>query len=155
MTVYADTNFFTNLLVDLPQSGDADALAGGYRASRFPPWPVPRLLHMELINALQRLVFEARHGAQKILTTPELALLAEARFVDGLMVGEEWRPCDTDSEHLLAVFDSIVHRRTAQDGFRTYDVLHVASALVLNCDTFWSFDVKARKLAKLEGLGTN
>jgi predicted nucleic acid-binding protein len=39
--------------------------------------------------------------------------------------------------------------------FRTYDLFHVASALVLRCDTFWSFDAKARKLAQFEGLTTN
>ena len=33
-----------------------------------------------------------------------------------------------------------------------FDLLHVASALVLACDTFWSFDPKASKLAALEGL---
>ncbi len=32
------------------------------------------------------------------------------------------------------------------------DRLHVASALVLRCDTFWSFDPKASKLAALAGL---
>ena len=37
-------------------------------------------------------------------------------------------------------------------GFRTYDLLHVATALLLECDTFWSFDIKATRLAKLEGL---
>jgi predicted nucleic acid-binding protein len=34
-------------------------------------------------------------------------------------------------------------------------VIHVASALVLGCDIFWSFDAKAKKLAKLEGLKVN
>lgn len=32
------------------------------------------------------------------------------------------------------------------------DILHVAAALVLKCQSFWSFDKKACKLAKLEGL---
>jgi hypothetical protein len=32
--------------------------------------------------------------------------------------------------------------------------LHVASALALQCDTFWSFDPKASKLARLEGMAT-
>ena len=32
-----------------------------------------------------------------------------------------------------------------------FDLLHVASALILACDTFWSFDPKASKLAALEG----
>ena len=43
-------------------------------------------------------------------------------------------------------------RHTARRGFRTYDLLHVASALLLGCDSFLSFDEKASQLAKLEGL---
>ncbi len=43
---------------------------------------------------------------------------------------------------------------TASHGFRTYDLLHVSSALLLHCDVFWSFDPKANKLASLEGLKT-
>ena len=46
-------------------------------------------------------------------------------------------------------------QHTARHGFRTYDLLHVASALTLKCDGFWSFDPKASKLAALEGLETH
>jgi predicted nucleic acid-binding protein len=53
------------------------------------------------------------------------------------------------------MFRELSNRHTAKGGFRTYDILHVASALVLGCDTFWSFDAKAKKLAKLEGLAVN
>jgi predicted nucleic acid-binding protein len=51
-----------------------------------------------------------------------------------------------------AQFEELALRHTAKHGFRTYDLLHVASALLLRCDTFWSFDPKASKLAALEGL---
>jgi predicted nucleic acid-binding protein len=53
------------------------------------------------------------------------------------------------------LYYDLVHRHTAKHSFRTNDVLHVASALILGCDTFWSFDSKARKLAELEGLMVN
>ena len=43
-------------------------------------------------------------------------------------------------------------RHTAARGFRTCDLLHVAQALILGCDTFWSSDEKANTLAALEGL---
>jgi predicted nucleic acid-binding protein len=51
-------------------------------------------------------------------------------------------------------FQQLSLRHTAKHGFRTYDLLHVASARLLGCDTFWSFDPKASKLAELEGLRT-
>src|SRR5688572_23997575 len=52
----------------------------------------------------------------------------------------------------ITQFEELALRHTAKHGFRTYDLIHVASALVLRCDTFWSFDPKASKLASLEGL---
>lgn len=154
MTVYADTNFFTNLLVELPRSAEADSLAITNREQGSMPLPVCRLLNFELINALQRLLYEAAHGTQKIRITRELALVAEAQFAEQLANGLDWRKCEPDSELLVSIFNDVVHRHTAKRGFRTYDVLHVASALAPGCDTFWSFDKKATHLAKLEGLAT-
>ncbi len=46
----------------------------------------------------------------------------------------------------------IARRQTPRLGTRTLDVLHVASALVLQADTFYTFDRTRRKLAKVEGL---
>jgi predicted nucleic acid-binding protein len=55
----------------------------------------------------------------------------------------------------LAVFDKaqrLSEKHTQRLGTRTLDVLHVASALVLKADTFFTFDVNQAKLAKAEGL---
>ena len=49
-------------------------------------------------------------------------------------------------------FEELALRHTARHGFRTYDLLHVASALTLECDAFWTFDRRTRELAGLEGL---
>ena len=46
----------------------------------------------------------------------------------------------------------IARRRTPRLGARTLDVLHVASALVLQADTFYTFDRSQGKLAMAEGL---
>lgn len=51
--------------------------------------------------------------------------------------------------------DTLVGRHTAAHGFRTYDVLHVTTAIHLGCSRFWSYDAAAIKLAKLEGLQTD
>ena len=53
---------------------------------------------------------------------------------------------------LEAQFEELALRYTAKYGFRTYELVHVASARILNSDTFWSFDPKASRLASLEGL---
>lgn len=62
------------------------------------------------------------------------------------------RPVPVSRPELEAQFEELALRHTAEHGFRTYDLLHVASALLLRCDTFWSFDPKASRLARLEGL---
>ncbi len=46
----------------------------------------------------------------------------------------------------------IARRRTPQLGTRTVGVLHVASALVWQADTFYTFDGSQGKLATAEGL---
>lgn len=155
MTPYADTNFFTAALASVEHTAKALALMEKLRVTRGPALPVTPLVRMELTNALLRLVHEARHGNQGIRATPEQMLLAEHTFLEELERGIVWEKSSLSLDALESRFDDIAHRQTARHGFRTYDILHVASAFVLGCDTFWSFDLKAQKLAKLEGLRTN
>lgn len=81
--------------------------------------------------------------------------MAMGDFEDDLKRGKLLRPVVCALEDIAGRFEVLSARHTARHGFRTYDILHVASALELGCDTFWSFDQKALKLAKLEGLQTN
>jgi len=46
-------------------------------------------------------------------------------------------------------------RHTSTLGVRTLDTLHVAAALELKVDRFWTFDDRQRKLAEAEGLITS
>ncbi|MEQ1852677.1 MAG: type II toxin-antitoxin system VapC family toxin [Chthoniobacteraceae bacterium] len=149
--IYADTNFFTNILVEMPHSAEAGSLLGVSDE----PLPVTWLHRFEVVNAIQQCVFLARHGMQQLRITPEFALAAEASFIEAVTLGVWCCPMDVQIAELETVFQDIAHRHTAKEGFRTYDILHVSSALVLGCDTFWSFDAKAKRLAKLEGLKVN
>lgn len=45
-------------------------------------------------------------------------------------------------------------RYAARHGTRTLDSLHVASALEMNADEFWTFDKRQQALAKTAGLQT-
>lgn len=154
MTPYADTNFFTRCLVPLTESPAADALSEKLDATGG-ILPVTWLLQLEVANALQRLVFECKHRPQGFHITWQAALMAEEEFADIVAAGTTWRAVEISPSELENQFSALVHRHTAKYGFRTYDILHVASALVLECDTFWSFDKKAKKLAALEGLKAN
>jgi predicted nucleic acid-binding protein len=151
----ADTNFFTALITGGPHGEAARQLQAAAQETGCPPLPVTFLTRMEVTNAIQLQVFFTRSGVPGIHSNPELALLVEMIFTDELARGESMIPMDLDLAALESTFDVVAHRHTAREGFRTYDILHVSTALLLGCDTFWSFDAKAKKLAKLEGLTTN
>ena len=95
------------------------------------------------------------HGAQLLRVSPELATAVTGHFFEQMDLGIRFRRCQVSEQQVERIFMDLAHRHTAREGFRTYDILHVASALVLGCDTFWSFDATAKKLARLEGLAVN
>lgn len=55
---------------------------------------------------------------------------------------------------LYEIADRISRRRTFKLGARTLDILHVASALALKAETFYTFDERQRRLAGAEGIRT-
>ena len=154
MKVFADTNFFTHLWLDLRHTPEAQSLFEELLDAEA-VLPVTRLTRMEFTNALQRLVFESRTGTQDLRINLETAMATQAILEDELTaaVWAQWTPIH--EAPLEAVFENLAYRHTAKHGFRTYDILHVASALILDCDTFWTFDERAKRLAALEGLRTN
>jgi len=101
------------------------------------------------------LVYESNHGRPGYTVSASTALAAEAGFELEVENGQSLSIREPDARLLDELYYDLVHRHTAKHGFRTHDVLHVASALILGYDTFWSFDTKARKLAELEGLKVN
>lgn len=117
------------------------------------PIPVTPLIKFEVTNALERMVFETRHGGTA-RTTPEMAMVAQTNFDGDLSQGIKLTPISLSLPDIESQFDTLVRRQTATHGFRTYDVMHVASALKLRCKRFLSFDAKANALAKLVGLKT-
>jgi len=151
MTPYADTNFFTRLYLELPGSAEADHLLENARRVSAKPLPVAWLHQIETINAFQLHVFVRRAPGQPHVSL-EQAALAWAEFRSDLASGIFICHALIPNDKLEHQFEELCLRHTAKYGFRTYDLLHVASALVLECDAFWSFDPKATKLAQLEGL---
>ena len=152
MNIYADTNFFTRLYLQLSDTSLALEMLEQARRETFAPIPVTWLLRIEITNAIQFHVFAGRNGQTRV--TPEQASIAATTFWEDLSEESFLWSAPVDMEQLEELFFKLSLRHTARHGFRTYDLLHVASALVLECDTFWSFDPKANKLAKMEGLRT-
>ena len=149
MKPYADTNFFTRLYLPLPESERADSLLEDARKG--PAVPVTWLHRMEMTNALELSVWLGKQGGHPAVSAQQAAV-ALATFREDLEAKTFLAPANPDFEKLEEWFGETAQRHTAKHGFRTYDILHVVSARILGCDSFLSFDQKARKLAALEGL---
>jgi len=153
MNPYADTNFFTRAYLKLTDSAVADELLASAAEGKASALPVTWLHRFETANAFQLHVYFARAAGHPFVSS-ERAALAQANFRNDIQNGEFLRLAAIPMADLERQFEELSLRHTARYGFRTYDLLHVASALVLKCDHFWSFDLKASKLAALEGLKT-
>ena len=151
MTPYADTNLLTRVYLRQEDTEEAVVLLESLAGKDARRLPITWLHRLELINAFQLHVFTARAPGQ-LFVIPEQAALAQANFRSDIQRAEFLHSTAILAAELEKQVEELSLRHTARHGFRTYDLLHVASALVLKCDGFWSFDPKASKLAGLEGL---
>jgi predicted nucleic acid-binding protein len=151
MKAYADTNLFLRLYLELADSSEADDLISLARQGPASPLPITWLHRVEFVNALELHVFLARQPGH-VRVTPEQAAVAWVSFQDDLANGAFLRPARLSDWQVEEEFAALSRRFTARQGFRTYDLLHVTAARLLGCDTFWSFDERASKLAGLAGL---
>lgn len=153
MRPYADSNFFTRLYLVLPGSELATELMRNAVGTAESSLAVTWLHRFEIVNAFQQQIYSSRVYGQPRITS-EQAAIAQASFRSDLLRQGFLRLVTVDQDKLASIFEDVSLRYTARNGFRAYDVVHVASALLLGCDTFWSFDAKASRLAALEGLKT-
>jgi predicted nucleic acid-binding protein len=151
MKPYADTNFLTRLYLGLDGAATAQNWLKDAMTQSSPPIPITWLGELEMLNAVQRCVYVTRTEG-RLRVSPEFADAVRAEFQDALSQADFIQTAALPYTMLRRQFENLVLRHTAKHGFRTYDVLHVASAMLLGCDTFWSFDIQARRLAELEGL---
>lgn len=153
MKPYADSNLLVNLYLPGAQNTEAlktvlPAITEGRRL------PVLWLHRMEVSNAFEQRVFISRAGGEVRVSTAAAAS-AQAQFREDCVGGSGLlRQTVVPMGRLEKQFADISLRHTGKHGFRTYDILHVSAALLFGCDTFWSFDAKCSKLAKMEGLKT-
>lgn len=152
MKPYADTTFLTRLYLALPGTVEAVETLTRLQNNGNETLPITWHHRLETVNAFQLLVFASAQSPHQPRITPEQAALALVTFRGDLNHPAFFQETPLPLSELEQQFEELALRHTAKHGFRTYDLLHVASALVLQCDVFWSFDLKASKLAALEGL---
>lgn len=153
MTTYIDANALVRYYLHI--AGRERLVAALPAPAQRDSWPVPvtDLVRFEVGNAIERMVFETRHGGTAQIT-PEMAVVAHADFEADLAQKRLFLQVPLTLADIEPEFVSLVRRHTAKHGFRTYDIMHVSSAVALRCKRFLSFDAKANALAKLAGLET-
>ena len=139
MKVYADSSFLLSLY-----SLDAHSARAASHVQRYSPQLLlTPLSELELANALELRIF--RKESSPIETRAALAKLQE-HIADGFYNIVAMPATVYDLARRIAI------KRTATAGTRTLDILHVASAMLLRAEEFWTFDDRQAKVAKAEDL---
>lgn len=146
MIAYPDTSFLCALYVKQSNSPAAAAHA----ATMKEPLHLAAWLAYEFRQSLRFQVW--RHSAnprEGIALVDALAALNQfsADLASGVGV---LAPCSF--QDVLRRAEDLSNRHTIAGGHRTFDVLHVATALHLQAEEVLTFDTNQRKLAALEGL---
>ncbi len=137
MTAYADASFLVSLYLQDAQSPGARAIVTARANITLTP-----LGELEVVNAIELAVFRQlirRHQAQQVLRDFE-----QDR-------GGFYALADLPPECYIRA-GRLARRHTNRIGARSLDILHVAAALVLRADVFYTFDDRQRRLARAEGL---
>lgn len=137
MTVYADTSVFVSLYLPDQHTAAADRLVRSGASLVATP------LHIaEWHHAVSQFVFRRQiSGVEAERTRQEF----ERDLAVGVWLGTSL------PESAWEVCAALARRYGPKLGVRTLDSLHVACALELQAEEFWTFDERQRKLAKAAG----
>ena len=140
MSDYADTSFLISLYLS-----DAHSIVAARIMSSKPTLFLTPLGELELANALELAAFRTQASAEAL----KLARATLRRDVADGVYALQAMP--------ITVYEQakrIAQKRSARFGTRSLDILHVASALLLQARTFYTFDDRQRRLAHVEGLAS-
>lgn len=98
---------------------------------------------LELTNAISLRLFRRELTASKVKAA---RALVQKDLMDGVLLAKPMTMNNFEKAMRMA------RGRTPQLGTRTLDILHVASALELKAEMFYTFDHNQARLGKTEGL---
>jgi predicted nucleic acid-binding protein len=138
LNVYADTSFFVSLYT-------LDAHSPAAR---------------EMMKVNPRMWFTPLHAAEFMHAIGQQIFLRRISLLDAERVYEILHHDRTERlwlemampDRAFEICASLARRHGPKLGTRTLDSLHVACALELKAERFWTFDERQAKLAKAEGL---
>lgn len=139
MNVYADTSALVPLYSLDAHSAKAARLIQRFNPSMF----LTPVVELELTNALALRIFRKEATATEI----RLAVAEQQEHVvDGFFKVVAMPVTAYEQARRIAL------KQSAATGTRTLDILHVACAILLRAERFWTFDERQARLARAEGL---
>jgi predicted nucleic acid-binding protein len=139
--IYADSSLLVSSYVDDAHSQEADRLMSTVPAI----WITP-LNRAEIAHAIHQYVFRGK------LSLPD-AERVWSNFQQDCVQGV-WIPINLPEKTWETSID-LARQYGPTLGVRTLDSLHVACALELKAQRFWTFDERQARLAEAVGLDTN
>jgi predicted nucleic acid-binding protein len=139
--IYADSSFLVSSYIDDAHSEEADR-----RMSAMPSIWITPLNRSEVAHAIGQCVFRGKlsaHDAQSYWNN----------FQQDCSHGI-WIPISFPEKTWESSID-LARRHGPTLGIRTLDSLHVACALELRAERFWTFDERQARLAEAVGLDTS
>jgi predicted nucleic acid-binding protein len=144
--IYPDTSFLCALYVPQSTSTRAIAHVGGLSD----PLESTSLLFFEFRQSIQFQVF--RHLKDRNQGYPlSLAQAATAALQSDVKAGL-YRHAAVDWADVHQIGERLALQHTAKGGHRSFDILHIATALHLGASGFLTFDANQKKLAEAEGM---
>jgi predicted nucleic acid-binding protein len=140
LSTYADTSFLVSLYLPDQHSPGAERRMASHPVVWLTPFHIAEWTHAVEQQVFRRLVSraEADQSHERFQQHRETGLWVEVAF----------------PELAFNVCARLARRYGALLGLRTLDTLHVASALELKAEHFWTFDERQKKLARSLGLRT-
>jgi len=150
MRVYADSSFILHLVLAEP---DSERVIGEYRRMGRPALFFLPLHTLEVRNAILQRAFHQRRALasserQEVVRHRDAAF----RRLEHLIARRTLLDATTDMEPTIARANQLSAAHTEKLGLRAIDLLHVASALMLESKLFLTTDKRQALLAKAEGL---
>jgi len=140
LNIYVDTSFIVSIYISDTHSSTADRLLASSSGVLCTP-----LHRVEFAHSVEQNIFRGQISSKA-------ASQVYAEFERDCDSGV-WREVGQPELTFVVAVD-LARTHIAKLGTRTLDSLHVAAALELKAERFWTFDDRQKKLAKAVGLKT-
>jgi predicted nucleic acid-binding protein len=144
--IYPDTSFLCALYV--PQSTSTRAIA--HVGTLRDPLESTSLLFFEFRQSLQFQVF--RHSKDRSQGYPLLIAQAASAALQSDVKAGLYRHAAVDWADVHQIGERLAFQHTVNGGHRSFDILHIATAIHLGVTEFLTFDGNQKKLAEAAGL---